>query len=69
MNIEKIYNPGDDFLILKVSCPPLPDKNISILVDALVDGSITLEEQLELARADGELRLARLNTMNALLSE
>ena len=69
MNIEKIYKPGDDFLVLRVSCPGLPDKNISVSVDALVDGKITLDEQMELARQDGEVRLARLNAMNAILGE
>ena len=69
MNIEKIYNPGDDFLILRVSCDPLPDKNISVSVEALVDGRTSLDEQIEIARQDCELRLTRLHAMNSLLGE
>ena len=58
MNIEKIYNPGDDFVVLKVVCPPLPDKNISVAVAALVAGTITLEDEIARETAEAETRLS-----------
>jgi hypothetical protein len=67
MNIETIYAPGDDFVILRVSCAPLQDKNIAVSVDALVSGLITLEDEIEAARVDGEARLNRANVINSLL--
>ena len=67
MKIEKTYNPGDDFVILRVICPPLPDKNISVSVAALASGVITLDEQVELARIEGEARLERVNVINSLI--
>ena len=58
MNIEKTYKPGDDFVVLRVSCPPLPDRMVSISVDALADGKLTLEDEIarETALAEDRLR-------------
>ena len=57
----------DEFIILETSSEGLPAKRTSIHIDAIIDGRTTLEEQIEIARQDGELRLTRLNAMNALL--
>jgi len=66
MKVE-IVDRTDEFIVLEVSSEGLPAKRISVHIDAIIDGRTTLEEQMELARKDGELRLARLNAMNALL--
>ena len=59
----------EEFIVLEVSAEGLPKKRTSVHIDSIVDGKTTLEEQIELARADGEVRLVRLNAMNALLGE
>ena len=66
MKVE-VIDRTDEFIILEVSSEGLPSKRTSIHIDSIIDGRTTLEEQIELARADGEVRLARLNAMNALL--
>lgn len=66
MKVE-IVDRTDEFIVLEVSSEGLPAKRISVHIDAIIDGRTTLEEQMELARKDGEVRLARLNAMNALL--
>jgi hypothetical protein len=66
MRVE-VIDRTDEFIILEVSSEGLPSKRTSIHIDSIIDGRTTLEEQIELARADGEVRLARLNAMNALL--
>jgi len=57
MNIEKTYKPGDDFVVLRVICPPLPDKNISVSVAALVAGTITLEDEIARETSEAQNRL------------
>ena len=57
MNIEKTYKPGDDFVVLKVICPPLPDKCISVSVEALADGRVTLEDEIARETRSAEDRL------------
>lgn len=66
MKVE-VVDRTDEFIVLEVSSEGLPAKRTSIHIDAIIDGLTTLEEQIEIARADGELRLARLNAMNELL--
>jgi len=66
MKVEVIER-TDEFIVLEVSSPGLPAKRTSVHIDAIIDGRTTLEEQMEIARADGEKRLVRLNAMNALL--
>jgi len=67
MKVE-VIDRTEEFIILEVSSEGLPAKRTSIHIDSIIDGRTTLEEQMELARADGEVRLARLNAMNALLN-
>ena len=52
------------FVVLETSAEGLPAKRTSVHIDSIVDGRTTLEEQIEIARVDGELRLTRLNAMN-----
>ena len=66
MKVE-VIDRTDEFIILEVSSEGLPAKRTSVHIDSIIDGRTTLEEQMAIARADGELRLARLNAMNALL--
>jgi len=66
MKVE-VVDRTDEFIVLETSSAGLPAKRTSVHIDAIIDGRTTLEEQIEIARADGELRLARLNAMNALL--
>jgi len=65
----EVVDRTDEFIVLEVSSEGLPAKRTSVHIDAIVDGRTTLDEQIEIARADGQLRLARLNAMNALLGE
>ena len=67
MKVE-VVDRTDEFIVLEISSAGLPAKRVSVHIDAIISGATTLEEQMELARQDGELRLARLNAMNALLS-
>ena len=67
MNIEKTYKPGDDFVVLKVSCPPLPDKMVSVSVDALAAGTITLEDEIERETLNAKDRLEKHNVIQAML--
>ena len=68
MKVE-VVDKTEEFIVLEVSAEGLPKKRTSIHIDSIADGRTTLEEQIELARADGELRLARINAMNATLGE
>jgi hypothetical protein len=68
MKVE-VIDRTEEFIILEVSSEGLPAKRTSVHIDSIIDGRTTLEEQIELARADGELRLARLNAMNAILDD
>ena len=68
MKVEVVER-TDEFIVLEVSSEGLPAKRTSVHIDAIINGQTTLEEQIALARADGELRLARLNAMNSLLGE
>jgi hypothetical protein len=68
MKVE-VIDRTDEFIILEVSSEGLPAKRTSVHIDAIISGQTTLEEQIALAEADGELRLARLNAMNSLLGE
>ena len=66
MKVE-IIDRTDEFIILETSAEGLPSKRTSVHIDAIINGQTTLEEQINLAKADGEVRLARLTAMNALL--
>ena len=66
MKVEVIDH-TEEFIVIEVSAPGLPAKRTSVHIDAIIDGRTSLEEQLALARADGEKRLARLNAMRVLL--
>ena len=68
MKVE-VVDKTEEFIVLEVSADGLPKKRISIHIDSIADGRTTLEEQIELARADGEIRLARINAMNKTLDE
>jgi hypothetical protein len=68
MKVE-VIDRTDEFIILEVSSEGLPAKRTSVHIDAIISGQTTLEDQIALAEADGELRLARLNAMNSLLGE
>ena len=59
MKIETTYNPGDDFVVLKVINPPLPDKMVSISTEALFDGRLDFKDQVKLATKDAEKRLKK----------
>ena len=59
MIITKHYKTGDDYLTLHVECPPLPDKIITIYLDAVMDGKVSVEQQIQLAEADAEKRLQK----------
>jgi len=68
MKVE-VIDRTEEFIILEVSAEGMPAKRISVHIDSIIDGRTTLEDQIELARSDGEVRLARLQAMNALLGE
>ena len=68
MKVE-VVDRTEEFIILEVSSEGLPSKRTSVHIDAIIDGLTTLDEQIEIARKDGEVRLARLNAMNAILGE
>ena len=68
MKVE-VIDRTEEFIVLEVSAEGMPAKRTSIHIDSIIDGRTTLEEQIEKARVDGEVRLARLNAMNALLGE
>ena len=55
------------FVVLETSAEGLPAKRTSVHIDSILDGRTTIEEQIELARKDGEIRLARLTEMNKIL--
>ena len=59
----------EEFIVLEVSAEGIPSKRISVHIDAIADGLTTLDEQMELARQDGEIRLTRINAMNKILGE
>ena len=67
MKVE-IVERTEEFIVLETSFDGLPAKRTSVHIDAIIDGITTLEEQIEIARADGEVRLRRLNAMNSLLN-
>ena len=55
------------FVVLETTAEGLPTRRTSVHIDSIADGRTTIEDQINLANADGELRLARLTAMNALL--
>ena len=67
MNIEKIYEPGDDFVVLRVICPPIKEKRVSISVEALVDGRINLEDEIERETREALNRLHNHETVARML--
>ncbi len=66
MKVE-IIETTEEFIVLEVSAEGLPKKRTSVHIDAIADGRTTLEEQMELAREDGEVRLARLKAMKEVI--
>ena len=67
MKVE-VIDRTDEFIIIEVSSDGLPSKRTSVHIDSIIDGRTTLDEQMEIARKDGEVRLTRLNAMNAILN-
>ena len=67
MNIEKTYKPGDDFVVLKITNDPLPVKMVSVSVQALTDGLITLEDEIAREVQLAEARLERHLAIEAML--
>jgi len=67
MNIEKNYKPGDDFVVLKVICEPLPVKMVSVSVQALTDGLITLEDEIARETQEAQVRLEQYRAITALI--
>jgi len=59
MKIETIYEPGDDFVTLRVICPPLKEKVVSVSVEALSSGALVLQEEIEREKKEAEQRLSR----------
>lgn len=55
------------FVVLETTAEGLPTKRTSVHIDSIADGRTTIEDQINLANAEGEVRLARLTAMNALL--
>jgi hypothetical protein len=68
MKVE-VVDRTDEFIVLEVSAEGLPKKRTSVHIDAIADGRTTLEEQIEIARQDGEIRLARIQAMNNVLGD
>jgi len=68
MNIEKTYKPGDDFVVLRVICPPLPDKMVSVSIDALAEGKLTLEIEIARETVLAEERLIKHKFISGLLT-
>ena len=66
MKVE-VVGKTEEFIVLEVSAEGLPKKRISVHIDSIADGRTTLEEQIEKARQDGELRLTRIRAMNEAL--
>ena len=66
MKVE-VIDRTDEFIIIETSSEGLPAKRTSVHIDSIIDGRTTLDEQMEIARQDGEVRLARLNAMNDIL--
>lgn len=65
----EVVDRTEEFIVLEASAEGLPAKRTSVHIDAIADGRTTLEEQIELARQDGEIRLARLVVMNNTLKD
>ena len=59
MKITKSYTAGNEYIVLNVECPPLPDKRITVMLKAIASGKTTIEKQIELAEKDAEERLER----------
>lgn len=59
MEIIKEYEPGDDFVVLRVVCPPLKEKRVSVSVEALASGAVTLEDEIAREASEAEERLRR----------
>jgi len=57
MKITKNYSTGNDYITLRVECPPLPDKIITVNLDAIMKGKTTIERQIQLAEKDANKRL------------
>ena len=68
MKVE-VVSRTKEFIVLEVSAEGLPEKRISVHIDSIADGRTTLEEQIEKAKQDGEVRLKRLQVMNETLGE
>ena len=68
MNIEKTYQPGDDFVVLKITCPPLPERRVSVSVDALAEGLLTIEGEIERETLEAEKRLERHRVVESMVN-
>ena len=69
MKITKIYEPGDAFVVLHVECPPGKTFTRSISTQALVDGVITLKDEIASAQADAEAEIAKHEAILQMLEE
>jgi len=68
MKITRHYKPGQDYIVLKVECPPLPDKNITIYLDALMSGHVDIEQEIQKAGEDAERRLEKHRLAESLIN-
>ncbi len=67
IEILKEYEPGDDFVVLRVICPPLKEKRVSVSVAGLAEGSVTIEGEMEREREDAQRRLDMHNKVQEML--
>lgn len=68
MIIEKSYKAGDDFVLLKVINPPLPEKIIAVSIDALTDGRLTLDGEIERETQAAQERLAKHEAISRMMT-
>ena len=69
MKITKEYNVGDDYIVLRVECPPLPEKRITVMLKPIADGRVNLERQIELAEKDAQERLRIHNIAESIIND
>lgn len=59
VKIEQVLLKSEDFVAFKVCCEGIPDRVITLSLDGIADGLITVEEEVEKAKAEAEIRLKR----------
>lgn len=60
---------SDEFIALRVTCDEIPDKIITIHLDAIADGRTTVAREIEKAKADAEQRCKRARAARDTLKE